>query len=303
MKSYDIQYKQTIERILGEGVDCPDRTGVGVRKVFDVNITVDLGRDDGREVLPLTTLRRVFPRTAWMELFWMLSGSTDANLLKAKNIHIWDGNTTREFLDQQGLAHLREGFGGKIYGYQFRSFNGHVDQLKNVHASLLNDPNSRRHYISLWNPAELSEAALPPCHVSYQFVVLNDTLNLKFYQRSSDFILAGNVNFTFAAFFLQFMAKICGYKVGSVSHSIGDCHIYRNHLEVAEELVQRDIIDHTATYRHPLDDWNPIERFREDNLDQKIQAMFDDETWSKVKDSIDYQSHPAIDRERLIMAV
>lgn len=303
MKAYDIQYKQTIQRILEEGVDCPDRTGVGVRKVFDVNISVDVGRDDDRSVLPLTTLRKVFPRTAWMELFWMLSGSTDANLLKEKNIKIWDGNTTREFLDNNGLNHLREGHGGKIYGHQFRNFNGHTDQLLNVYNSLRVDPNGRRHYISLWNPSELKEAALPPCHVSYQFVVLGDTLNLKFYQRSSDFILAGNVNFTFATFFLQFMAKLCGYKVGSVSHSIGDCHIYSNHLGVAEELVQRDVIDHTATYVHPLDQYGLTQTLMDKSMDELIQIMFDDSTWELVNSTVDYESHPAIAKERLFMAV
>lgn len=302
MKAYDIQYKQTIQRILDEGVDCPDRTGVGVRKVFDVNISVDVGRDDNLSVVPLTTLRKVFPRTPWMELFWMLSGSTNANLLKEKNIKIWDGNTTREYLDNNGLTHLQEGFGGKIYGHQFRSFNGHTDQLLDVYTSLRVNPNSRRHFISLWNPSELKEAALPPCHVSYQFVVLGDTLNLKFYQRSSDFILAGNVNFTFATFFLQFMAKALGYKVGRVSHSIGDCHIYSNHLEVAEELVQREIIDHTATFSHPMDNMSLSAEIENLTLDEKIQCMFSDQTWDLVNSTVDYQSHPAIARERLFMA-
>lgn len=293
MSLYDCQYQDVLKDILNRGYDCPDRTGVGVRKVFDVNISIDLSTNNDSFKLPALTLRKVFPRVAFEELFWMLSGSTDANVLKEKNIHIWDGNTSREFLDSRGLEYLQEGQGGKIYGHQFRKFNGYFDQLRSITNSLINEPHSRRHFISLWNPCDAQDSALMPCHSQYQFVVTGDKLNLKFYQRSADFILGAPMNMMFSAFFLTFMSNITGYKVGKLAHSIGDCHIYENHLDVAEELAGLECLTPMAKFK-----WKcPDQIESSDQIDNAIESM----SWNGVE--VQYDSYPKIDRDRLIMAV
>lgn len=299
MLEYDTQYKDLLKRIVSEGVDTKDRTGTGTRKVFDANMNVNLtpAEDYGRLPIPALTLRKVFPRTAFYELVWMLSGSTDANLLKNKNISIWNGNTSREFLDSRGLHHLREGHGGKMYGHQFRNFNG-VDQVQNVIDSLIKDPHSRRHFISLWNPAELDEMALPPCHVSYQFCVIGDTLNLKFYQRSADVILGVPTNILFASFFLHAMAQMTNLKAGHVAHSIADAHIYSNHLDVACDLIERPMIDHTASIEHDFFNSISCDLHRE-TLMELLTRTTDYFNHSRL----DYISHDAIPREKLVMAV
>lgn len=300
MHNYDLKYQDVLKSILEKGVDVEDRTGVGVRKIFDVNISQNIYLESPDTfAMPLLSLRKVFPRTAWKELFWMLSGSTNAAVLQNDDIHIWDGNSSREFLDNQGLTHIKEGYIGRGYGHQFRNFNG-IDQLKNMVQSLFHNPTSRRHFISLWNPADLNETALPPCHVSYHFVPIGDELNLKFYQRSSDFILAGNTNFVFATFFLIFMAKLTGYKVGTVSQSIGDCHVYHNHLDVAQELIEREIKEDSESWIQ----WDF--QFRRDdmfeNFDKIVNFCYQDHEWNYVKIH-DYNPHPKIDKDRLIMAI
>lgn len=291
MNTYDKQFKTIVKEILDNGYDCPDRTGIGVKKIFDVNIRLDLRNEyNDKHILPALTLRQVFPRTAFWEMIWMLSGSTDANFLKDKNIKIWDGNTSREYLDSVGLNHIKEGFIGDGYGKQFRSFNG-VDQLKSVANSISQDPHSRRHLINLWNPSQLNNMALPPCHYAYQFCVTGDHLNLKFTQRSSDFILAGNQNVLFSTFFLAFMADYTGYKVGILSHSITDCHIYNNHIEVAKELLEKEPVNKTSYFS-----WDSS-KFIHLNLDEALHALI----WDDV--DVEYQHRGRIDRNRLIMAV
>lgn len=256
LNEYDHQYRQTLIRLLEEGVTMPCRSdGVRVNKIFDVNISAEVGFvspsevkraypdihiEPGHVYLPALTLRKVFPRTAWYELLWMLRGSTDVTELQEKGIKIWNGNSTREYLDSVGLHHVRENHVPNAYGKQFRRFNGHHDQLLEVYRGLFGNPYGRRHMISLWNPTELKDTPLPPCHVLYQFVPVGDMLNLKFYQRSSDFLLAGSQNFMFATMFLHLMAQLTGFQPGRVAHSIGDCHLYllEGHVEVARELVQ-----------------------------------------------------------------
>lgn len=304
MLSYDNQYQDILRRVKDDGISSSDRTGVGTTKIFDANIRVDLSSVNGKYVLPILTLRKVFPRSAWYEMVWMLRGSLDARELQEKNIHIWDGNSSREFLDSRGLHHIVEGFIGSAgYGSMFRNFEG-VDQLVNVIQGLIENPNGRRHYISLWNPAELHNMALPCCHVAYNFMVTGDKLNLKFFQRSSDFILAGNANMMFSAFFLSWMSHLLGYKVGSLSHSITDCHVYNNHLGVLDTLLERSPMDHTATFDFPD---NLIKITDTHNLkakvDEALNDLWDDSVWQHIKDSIDYQCHDAIPKESLIMAV
>lgn len=289
---YDIQYKQVIARILEENNNVDDRTGVGTKSTFDVNFNIDLRHEHPYErLLPALTLRKVFPRVAFEELKWMLSGSTDARILQENNIRIWDGNSSREYLDSVGLESVREGFIGKGYGYQMRNFNG-VDQLVKVIRGISRDPNSRRHVISFWNPADLDEMALAPCHLLYNFVVTGEYLNLKFYQRSGDLVLGIPMNVMWSTFFLTFVADLLGFKVGSLAHSIGDCHIYNNHLEVAKELLGVEPMTDMATFEWEISDYKN-RYFHGDEWD-----LLD---WDKV--DVKYDSHPAIAREKLIMAV
>lgn len=290
MNAYDVQFKQIVRKILEHGHESDDRTGVGTIKIPSATITTDLSKSvGGGLVLPALSLRKVFPRVAFEELMWMLSGSCDARILQEKNIHIWDGNSSREFLDSRGLEHIREGFIGKGYGHQFRNFNG-IDQLRDVLNTLRVNPQSRRMLISLWNPADLCESALPPCHVLYQFVATGNVLNLGFYQRSSDFILAASQNYMFAAFFLHFMAEMSGHEVGELTHHIGDCHIYTNHISVAKELIARDGSDRFAEF-----EWQGFTNYSD--IDEAISAA----NWSFV--DMDYDSDEAISRHRLMMAV
>ncbi len=301
MLDYDNQYKDLLKRIVASGVDTPDRTGVGVRKVFDANMNVSLRETTYTKMaIPALTLRKVFPRTAFYELLWMLSGSTDANVLKEKGISIWDGNTSREFLDSRGLHHIREGHGGKIYGHQFRNFNG-IDQLDNVLQSLQNDPDGRRHYISLWNPNDLNEMTLPPCHISYQFCKVGDELNLKFYQRSADVILGVPMNIMFASFFLHFMAELTSMKVGEVSHSICDAHIYSNHLDIACELIERQSLGRTAMVSKNVFDMSGPKATDAIRPDSLMRSILVDDFRNLAK--LEYLSHPAIPKEKLGMAV
>lgn len=295
--TYDEQYRSVLKRILSSGVSCIDRTQVGTKKVFDVNISVDLRTDRDEYLLPALTLRKVFPRVSWYELFWMLRGSTDVKELQDRRIKIWDGNSSREFLDQHGFYDVTAGYVPNSYGKQFRRYNGHVDQLQDVIDSIERNPHGRRHMISLWNPADINATPLPPCHVLYQFVVTDNHLNLKFYQRSSDFILAGNQNFMFASMFLAFMSYLTGYSVGTVSHSIGDCHIYSNLIEVAEELVSKPSFD-MATIKYPFPSADT------GNLDETLASCFSKDIWDDtIRSTMKYESNPKIDPSALIMAI
>lgn len=305
MIEYDVQYRHVLNRILKEGYDEKDRTGVGVRKVFDVNINVDLSSGGFKQsILPILGLRKSYPRPFWMELFWMLSGSTDASVLKKKNIHIWDLHSSKEFQQSRGLGDLPEGSIGDGYGKQFRNFGG-VDQLMEVMIGLIENPNSRRHYISLWNPVDSDRMCLLPCHTTYNFCVTGEHLNLKFFQRSSDWLVAGNANFMFSAFFLTWVAKKLGFKVGNLSHSITDCHIYSNHMEAARTIANREPIDSLAFFTLPESgiDLSSTENLKK-NLNDEIEWMLMDFTWDSVKSSIHgYECHPPIPKDLLSMAV
>lgn len=293
MSAFDRDYKNLLREIVTLGHTVDDRTGVGTRKIFDANLKVDLSSEvEGIYHLPALTLRKVFPRVAFEEMKWMLSGSTDAKILQDKNIKIWDGNTSREFLDKAGLSHLEEGQIGRGYGYQFRSFNGEYDQLKEVLCEIDRNPHGRRHYISLWNPCDLKETALPPCHLSYQFVVTGEELNLKFYMRSCDVILGLPTNMMFSGFFLTFVANLLGYRVGSLAVSIGDAHVYLNHLEAANYMINaRD------DYSLPEFTWIEPYSFDATHLDDDIDTLL----WEDV--NVIYDSNEKLPRELLQMAV
>lgn len=235
------QYKNIIQEILENGVDSDDRTGVGTRSIWGCTMRFDLTLG-----FPITTVRFAPIRAVFEETMFFLRGQTDTKILEDKGINIWKGNTTREFLDGRGLYYLPEGDMGKGYGWQTRFFNGTeddpgVDQLKNLVEGLRNDPNSRRHLISMWNPSQLHEASLPPCHLIHQYKIVNGRLNSLFYMRSSDFVLAScGFNVPSYALINHMLAKLLGLEVGELVYMAGDVHIYNNHLERAKELLNRE---------------------------------------------------------------
>jgi thymidylate synthase len=257
----------------------------GIHLQFDIHTT-----------FPLLTTKRVFWKGVLHELLWFLRGNTDARELANNNVHIWDGNSTREFLDSRGLSHYREGDCGPIYGYQWRHFNAPytgcdnsppvtegetqgVDQLQQCIDLIRTDPTSRRIFMSAWNPCQLNEMCLPPCHVSYQFYVnSNNELSCMMYQRSGDMFLGVPFNIASTAFLVHILAHMTGKQPGSVFLCIGDAHIYYSHLGAVMEQVSRNPTEHAApTLRILCDPREKIEDY-----------VFED------FEIVDYVAHPSI---------
>lgn len=232
-------YLDLLTDILDEGNDYPDRTGVGCRKVFDRKLVFDLSQG-----FPLATVRHTPLRIAMEEFWFFLRGHTNTKILESKRVHIWKGNTSRDFLDSRGLQHLPEGDMGKTYGYQLRYFGGY-DQLKESLNSLKKDPYGRRHVISMWNPADFDQAALPPCWWAHQFYVSKedsvDHLNLKVFSRSADCLFGLPFNYQQYALYLSIVAKWLDMAPKTLSCDITDAHLYSNQIEYAEETVLRDV--------------------------------------------------------------
>jgi len=244
------KYLDLMHKILLNGIEKIDRTGVGTHSLFGESLKYDIS--DGK--LPLLTTKFVPIRFIIEELLWFISGSTDARKLQEKKIPIWNGNTTREFLDNRGLNHLPEGDIGAGYGHQLRHFNASYttcedsyegkgfDQLKYVIDLLRHNPESRRILFSYWNPQQLNDATLPPCHLVYQFYVNPRTKEISscLYQRSSDYFLANNYNAVSAIILTHMLGQICGYKPKEFTHFMGDTHIYKNHFEQCETQLKRN---------------------------------------------------------------
>lgn len=244
-------YLQLLKDILSEGVDTPDRTGHGRRKLFDCNLEFDL-----KDGFPTSTIRPLSLRLGFEEFWAFLNGVVFLHPhLKAKGINFWEGNTTREFLDARGLNYLPEGHCGKSYGFQYRHFNGEldkdfmpvggVDQISNVYNSLKNDPYSSRHQVTLLNPDQEVAMPLPACVYGHQFIALpNDDggidLNLKVTVRSSDTCYGLFVNTMQLSLYLYAIAKSLGYTPRKVSLLLIDAHIYQSQIPFAKEMVERD---------------------------------------------------------------
>lgn len=241
----------------------PNRTGVPTRSMFAKQLEFNL-RDADKMILPLLTTKSVPFRVVYEELLWFISGGTEARSLQEKNVHIWDGNSTREYLDKRGLTHYREGELGPIYGFQWRHWgatylpekerttkeishvgNCTVDQLQTVIAGIQNDPWDRRHVVSAWNPSDLSQMALPPCHILFQFYVDPDDngkpkhLSCSMYQRSADAFLGVPFNIASYALLTHMVARVCGLQAKRLVITMGDCHIYENHLDAVNEQIKR----------------------------------------------------------------
>lgn len=221
------QYLALVDHVLNHGVEKSDRTGTGTRSVFGYQMRFDLN-----EGFPLLTTKKLHTRSIFGELLWFLRGSTNVGWLHDNGITIWD-----EWADANGDL-------GPIYGYQWRSWptpdGGHVDQIKGVIESIRGNPDSRRHIVSAWNVGQLSEMALPPCHAFFQFYVAQGRLSCQLYQRSADIFLGVPFNIASYALLTHLVAQVSGLGVGDFVHTLGDAHLYSNHLEQARLQLSRE---------------------------------------------------------------
>ncbi len=242
------QYLNLLNTILTNGVQSSDRTGVGTLSLFGSQMRFSL--QDGK--IPIFTTRKIFHRGAIQELLWMIRGDTDAKKLQQKNVHIWDGNTTRQFLDNRNLQYMQEGQIGTLYGFQMRNWGGNwqqhikgsrtgIDQLQKVVQQIKNDPSSRRIVMSYWNVSQLDSGTLTPCHAFIQFRVNQKTkeLDCQMYQRSVDCCCGLPLNVIFYSVLTILIAKITGYKPGEFIWTGGDVHIYSSHIQNAKIQIER----------------------------------------------------------------
>ncbi len=249
MNTLDTQYITIVKKILEQGIDRDDRTNIGSRAIWGDSLTLNL--EDG---FPALTCRKINPRIAFEEMMWIIRGQTDSKILENKNINIWKGNTSREFLDGRGLYDLPEGHIGKGYGFQMRNFNGTygvdydthhggVDQFKELLKSLKEDPNGRRHIISLWNPLQSEEMRLVPCHLYQQYQILDGKLNSSFLMRSWDFIYGAPYNIMGYAFLNYIISKYLNLVPGKLFAVGMDIHIYKNQIDMANDIINRSFYD------------------------------------------------------------
>ena len=240
------QYQDMVRHILETGSNREDRTGIGTLSLFGVHMRYDLERG-----FPLLTTKKMYMKAIVEELLWFLRGDTDAKQLEKKGVNIWKGNSSREYLDSIGLKDNREGDCGPIYGFAFRHFGAEYvhcdadytgqgyDQVAEVLRLIREEPTSRRIMISLWNPCDLGRVALPPCHVLYQFYVEGDYLSCSLYQRSGDMGLGVPFNIASASLMTYIFAHLTGKRPKTLVHTIGDAHIYKNHVAALGEQVDR----------------------------------------------------------------
>ncbi|HZC16050.1 MAG TPA: thymidylate synthase [Caulobacteraceae bacterium] len=220
------QYLDLLADILANGVRRDDRTGTGTLGVFGRQIRFDLARG-----FPLLTTRRLHRKSIILELLWYLRGETNVRWLQERGVSIWD-----EWADKDGEL-------GPVYGKQWRSWaapDGRtIDQIANVVAQIREDPTSRRHIVTAWNPAEIDDMALPPCHSLFQFFVADGRLSCQLYQRSGDIFLGVPFNIASYALLTLMVAQVTGLKPGEFVHTFGDTHLYLNHVEQAREQLER----------------------------------------------------------------
>ena len=219
-------YLQLLSEVLNRGTDRPDRTGTGTRSLFGYQMRFDLGAG-----FPLLTTKKLHLKSIIYELLWFLRGETNVRWLQERGVKIWD-----DWADENGDL-------GPVYGSQWRSWpdgqGGSIDQIANVVHSIKTRPDSRRHIVSAWNPAEVDEMALPPCHCLFQFYVADGRLSCHLYQRSADVFLGVPFNIASYALLTQMMAQVTGLEPGDFVHSFGDVHLYSNHFEQARLQLER----------------------------------------------------------------
>ena len=259
------QYLDLLKHVLENGTPKSDRTGTGTLSVFGYQMRFNL-----QEGFPLLTTKKLHTRSIIYELLWFLKGDTNIKYLNDNKVTIWN-----EWADKNGDL-------GPIYGYQWRSWNAAdgrtIDQISQVVESIKNNPDSRRHIVSAWNVGDLDKMALPPCHILFQFYVANGKLSCQLYQRSADIFLGVPFNIASYSLLLMMMAQVTGLQPGEFIHTLGDAHIYNNHLEQVKFQLTRQ--------PYPL----PTLR-----LNPEVKSIFD----FKFEDFeiINYQAHPHIKGE------
>ncbi|MCC5873186.1 MAG: thymidylate synthase [Gammaproteobacteria bacterium] len=256
------EYLELLREVREHGVYRGDRTGTGTFSVFGRQLRFDLSRG-----FPLVTTKKVFLKGIIHELLWFLSGSTNVRYLQEHGVHIWD-----EWADADGEL-------GPVYGSQWRSWptpdGGQIDQITAVLASIRSHPDSRRHIVSAWNPAEVDAMALPPCHSLFQFYVAEGRLSCQLYQRSADLFLGVPFNIASYALLVLMVAQVTGLEPGDFVHTFGDAHLYANHVEQADLQLSREPFPLPTMHLNP--DVTDLFAFRYEDF--RLQG---------------YQSHPAI---------
>lgn len=257
------QYLDLLRDIMDNGQDADNRTGIYARKVFGRQMHFDLSNG-----FPLVTTKKVFLKGIIHELIWLLSGNTNIKYLTDNNVHIWD-----EWADKDGNL-------GPVYGYQWRNFNGEgIDQIKDVIERIKKNPQDRRLIVTAWNPAQINQMALPPCHCFFQFDVTPDgRLNCQLYQRSCDMFLGVPFNIASYSLLTMMIAQVTGLKPGEFVHTLGNAHIYSNHFEQVKLQLSRE------PYPLPQMKINPAVK---DIFDFKYEDF----------ELVGYQCHPAIKGE------
>ena len=266
------QYQDLLQKIMDEGIDRPDRTGVGSRAIFGQTMRFDM-----KDGFPAMTTKKLAFETMKAELLWFLSGSSDNNILQKMGCHIWDGNANADYWKPKAKF---DGDLGRVYGVQWRSWKSPytdvpIDQISNAIEQLKKNPGDRRIIVTAWNPAELDMMALPPCHMFFHFFCVDKKLSLLMYQRSCDTFLGVPFNIASYALLLSMVAQVTGLEANEFVHVLGDTHIYLNHFEQVKEQIARE--------PYPLPKlW----------LNPEIKNIFD----FKMEDIklIDYKYHPTI---------
>jgi thymidylate synthase len=222
------QYLDLMQHVLDTGAQKHDRTGTGTISVFGYQMRFNL-----QEGFPMVTTKKLHLKSIIHELIWFLSGETNIKYLKDNNVKIWD-----EWADEDGNL-------GPVYGSQWRSWptpdGGHIDQISKVIDMIKNNPDSRRIIVSAWNVAEIDDMALPPCHAFFQFYVADGKLSCQLYQRSADIFLGVPFNIASYALLTMMVAQVCGLQYGDFIHTLGDAHLYNNHIDQAKLQLSREI--------------------------------------------------------------
>ena len=259
------QYHQLLERVLDSGTAKEDRTGTGTRSVFGHQMRFDLSAG-----FPLITTKKLHTKSIIYELLWFLRGETNTKFLTDNGVSIWN-----EWADENGNL-------GRVYGAQWRGWQTpdgqQIDQIANVIEQIKTNPDSRRLLVVAFNPGEVANMALPPCHAFFQFYVANGTLSCQMYQRSADVFLGVPFNIASYALLTMMVAQVCGLKAGDFIHTLGDAHLYSNHLDQARLQLSRDL--------------RPLPQMK---INPNVKSLFDFNY--EDFELVDYQPHPHIKAE------
>lgn len=239
MNKFDLEYHKILEKVLREGTKTSNRTGIDTISYFGLQSRYDIS-----EFFPALTTKKLFFKSVRAELLWFLEGSNNYKRLNELGSKIWDANAEADYWKPKAKF---EGDVGRVYGVQWRSWlkpdGSTIDQIQNVINDIKNNPTSRRHLVTAWNPGEIDQMALPPCHILFQFYVSMGKLSLQLYQRSADMFLGVPFNIASYSLLLYMVAQVTNLQPGEFIHTIGDAHIYENHTKQIEEQLSRKPFD------------------------------------------------------------